>query len=223
MVNPFVYRLETGDSPLCPCTCVWKCSGNFRRKSIVTPCVDHCPSPQSTKMESQQTSQHRRPLLQDPEQPCTVPTPPRRQPWRLIFGCSLGVCVLLLLTLTSLQQPSEARVRIQTISASTQYLHHELGDAGSVRPRIELHPVEHAHRPATTQAFEWRITKDDRRPDGVRKQVYLINGERGIPTLATSDGSDAQRQTFSRVRRLKAALVIPWSSPSPMLCRKSRL
>lgn len=44
------------------------------------------------------------------------------------------------------------------------------------RPRIELHPEDHIYRDAATQHLEWVITSDSSRPDGVLKQVFLING-----------------------------------------------
>jgi hypothetical protein len=44
------------------------------------------------------------------------------------------------------------------------------------RPRIELHPEDHVYRPPVTHHLDWRITSDQRRPDGVLKQIYLING-----------------------------------------------
>ena len=42
---------------------------------------------------------------------------------------------------------------------------------------IRLNPADHVHRPSTTLRFDWRITKGFRSPDGVRKEVYLINGQ----------------------------------------------
>jgi hypothetical protein len=41
---------------------------------------------------------------------------------------------------------------------------------------IPLHPVEHSTRDPTTLTFEWHVTLGTRAPDGVEKQVYLING-----------------------------------------------
>lgn len=40
-----------------------------------------------------------------------------------------------------------------------------------------LHPHEHSSRPPTTLVFNWTITSGLRSPDGVEKQVYLVNGE----------------------------------------------
>lgn len=46
----------------------------------------------------------------------------------------------------------------------------------STRPRIELHPEEHAFRPPRTQHLDLRIKLGSLRPDGVLKQIYLVNG-----------------------------------------------
>lgn len=42
---------------------------------------------------------------------------------------------------------------------------------------IQLHPEEHAGRPTMTHYLRWRVNSGYCRPDGVRKQVFLINGE----------------------------------------------
>ncbi|KAH8699074.1 multicopper oxidase-domain-containing protein [Talaromyces proteolyticus] len=39
----------------------------------------------------------------------------------------------------------------------------------------QLHPEGHIHREATTQTLTWRISTGQRRPDGVQKDVFLIN------------------------------------------------
>lgn len=41
---------------------------------------------------------------------------------------------------------------------------------------IPLHPLEHSTRDPTTLTFEWHVTLGTRAPDGVEKQVYLVNG-----------------------------------------------
>jgi hypothetical protein len=39
-----------------------------------------------------------------------------------------------------------------------------------------LRPEDHIYREPVTQTFNWSITAGQRRPDGVDKRVYLING-----------------------------------------------
>lgn len=54
--------------------------------------------------------------------------------------------------------------------------HHSPWSEAAIRPMITLHPEDHVHRQSTTQYLDWHITTDVRRPDGVLKQIYLING-----------------------------------------------
>lgn len=42
---------------------------------------------------------------------------------------------------------------------------------------ILLRPQDHTHREPKTIYYVWNITSGLRAPDGVTKQVYLINGE----------------------------------------------
>jgi len=51
-----------------------------------------------------------------------------------------------------------------------------LHDPDTLRPRIELHPKDHAYREPLTQHLDWKVTSDYLRPDGVQKRVYLVNG-----------------------------------------------
>lgn len=52
----------------------------------------------------------------------------------------------------------------------------------------QLRPEDHIYRAALTQTLNWSITAEQRRPDGVNKNVYLINGRFYIEC--------AQRQTI---------------------------
>jgi hypothetical protein len=49
-------------------------------------------------------------------------------------------------------------------------------DTSALSANWFLHPQDHVYREATTHQLDWRITAGYRRPDGVRKRVYLING-----------------------------------------------
>jgi FtsP/CotA-like multicopper oxidase with cupredoxin domain len=51
-----------------------------------------------------------------------------------------------------------------------------------------LHPAKHVGRNPTTWTHQWRITKELRRPDGVLKPVYCINGDFPGPTLEVVPG-----------------------------------
>jgi hypothetical protein len=48
---------------------------------------------------------------------------------------------------------------------------------------IELHPSQHATRPATTIVLNWTISVGTRAPDGVQKRVYLVNGMGHYPNV----------------------------------------
>ncbi|KGO38739.1 Multicopper oxidase, type 3 [Penicillium expansum] len=61
-------------------------------------------------------------------------------------------------------------------------------EAISERPRIELHPQDHVYREPATQYLDWRVTSEFRRPDGVSKRVYLINGLFPGPTVEVRSG-----------------------------------
>ncbi|KAJ4138626.1 hypothetical protein NW768_002476 [Fusarium equiseti] len=51
-----------------------------------------------------------------------------------------------------------------------------------------LHPQEHASRPPTTLVFNWTITSGLRSPDGVEKQVYLVNDQFPGPLIEARSG-----------------------------------
>jgi FtsP/CotA-like multicopper oxidase with cupredoxin domain len=53
---------------------------------------------------------------------------------------------------------------------------------------IVLHPETHAHRPPHDITQHWNITSDFRSPDGVKKEVYLINGELPGPLIECRSG-----------------------------------
>ncbi len=54
--------------------------------------------------------------------------------------------------------------------------------------RIILHPENHASRPPTTLVYNWTITKGYRRPDGVAKEVYLLNDNFPGETIEARSG-----------------------------------
>lgn len=51
-----------------------------------------------------------------------------------------------------------------------------------------LHPESHIHRKPSTFHHEWTITEAARRPDGVRKDVYLVNNLLPGPVLEARSG-----------------------------------
>jgi FtsP/CotA-like multicopper oxidase with cupredoxin domain len=53
---------------------------------------------------------------------------------------------------------------------------------------IRLHPRDHVFRPPTTISHHWNITTGFRSPDGVKKQVYLVNDLFPGPTIECRPG-----------------------------------
>jgi hypothetical protein len=51
---------------------------------------------------------------------------------------------------------------------------------------IILHPEEHRSRDSVIITLHWTITSDFRAPDGVKKRVYLINGNCSVSYLLPS-------------------------------------
>lgn len=112
----------------------------------------------------------------------TVPSPeqlaPRpmlglsQRPWP-ILGCSLAACLLIGLVY-SLQSPI---FLVPLILPGRHHQNIQKEEDITARPRIELHPEDHVYRAPTTQYLDWRVTSESRRPDGVLKRIYLINGQ----------------------------------------------
>ncbi|KAK4636222.1 Laccase-1 [Fulvia fulva] len=55
---------------------------------------------------------------------------------------------------------------------------------------VRLHPDRHIRRAAQAIELEWNVTNDWRWPDGVAKEVYLINGEFPGPTIEVRSGDE---------------------------------
>ncbi|RDW65066.1 hypothetical protein BP6252_10717 [Coleophoma cylindrospora] len=53
---------------------------------------------------------------------------------------------------------------------------------------IRLHPEDHVYRKPQTRNYNWVVTSGVRSPDGVQKEVYLINGDFPGPTIEARTG-----------------------------------
>ena len=53
---------------------------------------------------------------------------------------------------------------------------------------VHLHPNEHQTRAARTVRLDWNVTKGERRPDGVAKDIYLINNQFPGPLIECRSG-----------------------------------
>ncbi|KAJ9209949.1 CAZyme family AA1 [Paecilomyces variotii] len=58
----------------------------------------------------------------------------------------------------------------------------------SISSALQLHPENHILREATVQSLNWHISSSYRRPDGVKKRVFLINDEFPGPTIEARSG-----------------------------------
>ena len=83
------------------------------------------------------------------------------------------VACLLIVVAYVLRVDFPLRSWVPPLSFSHSDLHES---ASAIRPRIALRPENHVYRPPATQYLHWHVTSGERRPDGVLKQVYLING-----------------------------------------------
>ncbi|RDK43415.1 laccase [Aspergillus phoenicis ATCC 13157] len=71
---------------------------------------------------------------------------------------------------------------------SNSQVHPITHDPDTSRPLIELQPENHVYRDPATQHFDWVVTANHRRPDGVLKRIYLVNGLFPGPTVEARPG-----------------------------------
>lgn len=104
------------------------------------------------------------------------------QPWHWLWIVGGGATVLLFTFLTF-----KLEWRLVPTKNETSY---NLPTTGSsIRDfTIALHPDEHNDRDAQTRNFAWSITSALLRPDGVSKEVILINDEFPGPTIEARPG-----------------------------------
>lgn len=127
-------------------------------------------------------SRRRRPQTQEQLSPSDQKvTQPRQRSRQPVVTWLLAAC--LLLAVTYVLRPD---LYLQHWVAPLQDVQHE--QESTVRPRIELHPEGHVYRPPITHHLDWRVTTDHRRPDGVLKQIYLVNGLFPGPTIEARAG-----------------------------------
>ncbi|KAG5999529.1 hypothetical protein E4U43_002016 [Claviceps pusilla] len=73
-----------------------------------------------------------------------------------------------------------------------------------------LHPEQHIFRRPRTIALHWNITRGPRRPDGVLKQVYLINGQFPGPTVEARSGDELHISVFNGIADADEGIAIHW-------------
>ncbi|OGM46751.1 laccase [Aspergillus bombycis] len=111
------------------------------------------------------------------------------------WPCSIVICPLILCILTALlflqQFTTLDPLRFVLSSPKIHHgetVHSQVHNPDLARPSIELHPEDHVYREPVTQHLDWVVTADYLRPDGVLKQVYLVNGIFPGPTIEARAG-----------------------------------
>lgn len=104
------------------------------------------------------------------------------------IGLIFTLLFLLFLSISSIQRLSSSR----NINYGPGHGSWGLDDFENIAQKrtlgITLHPQNHEYRPAKTITHSWVITSGHRSPDGVRKRVYLVNGEFPGPTIECRSG-----------------------------------
>ncbi|KAE8373585.1 laccase [Aspergillus bertholletiae] len=111
------------------------------------------------------------------------------------WACSAVICPLILCILTALLFLQQFAALDPLRSVLSPKIHsgetlqspvHNGPDLA--RPSIELHPEDHVSREPVTQRLDWVVGSGRLRPDGVLKQVYLINDVFPGPTIEARSG-----------------------------------
>ncbi|KAH8802980.1 multicopper oxidase family protein [Xylogone sp. PMI_703] len=109
-------------------------------------------------------------------------TPGRGTFLALVFG---SLCLIIIIVATGLQRPARYSTLLDFIQHTGAYSPEtEVEKYVS----IDLHPEDHIYRPPTTITLNWTVTSDYHWPDGVRKKVYMVNGQFPGPTIECRQG-----------------------------------
>ncbi|KAG5983224.1 hypothetical protein E4U55_000514 [Claviceps digitariae] len=92
-------------------------------------------------------------------------------------------------------------------SWSWQHQPHQLNTENE---SFALHPEQHIFRSPRTMALHWNITRGARRPDGVLKHVYLINGQFPGPTVEARSGDELHISVFNGMADADDGIAIHW-------------
>lgn len=106
--------------------------------------------------------------------------------WLRLVSLLFGIVILAIIAIAS----SDTLLRSSYFQLNISNFFHMGGDgAGSSHKiGIELHPTNHVFRSPKTISHHWTITKGFLSPDGVKKEVYLVNGEFPGPTVQCRSG-----------------------------------
>ncbi|OOF95289.1 multicopper oxidase [Aspergillus carbonarius ITEM 5010] len=111
----------------------------------------------------------------------------RHWSWKLVLYPATICGLMFLVFLMQILTPNP----LQGLIPSKAYTNQTLSTTHNpdiARPIIELHPENHVYRNPVAQHFNWEVTADYVRPDGVLKRVYLVNGLFPGPTVEARSG-----------------------------------
>ncbi|KAJ3072299.1 Dual specificity tyrosine-phosphorylation-regulated kinase [Podochytrium sp. JEL0797] len=94
----------------------------------------------------------------------------------LFLSCGIVSCLLLLMAVTA------------SLSHGGQSTNNNWNIPQEEMLGIQLNPMDHALRPPTTVTFNWTITSAVKSPDGVTKEVFLVNGQFPGPLIECRTG-----------------------------------
>ncbi|QIW99401.1 hypothetical protein AMS68_004919 [Peltaster fructicola] len=75
---------------------------------------------------------------------------------------------------------------------------------------FKLDPSRHSSRGPATLTYHWRISSDERRPDGVLKRVFLINEEFPGPTIEARPGDRLVVEVENALYERNESVSIHW-------------
>ncbi|KAM4061208.1 multicopper oxidase domain-containing protein [Hirsutella rhossiliensis] len=142
-------------------------------------------------------------LLEEPE---TESSPPRRPPRQsmgfseLLASVSKWTVLASLVLATVLALPLLAYTRHERLPIAKHENEKQIA--------LALHPEQHVTRGPATLVFNWTITLGTRAPDGVEKEVYLVNGQFPGPTVEARSGDRIIVDVSNRLE--SEGLAIHW-------------
>lgn len=127
------------------------------------------------------TSRRRRPPAVEMDKPQHKPVAKAREQttvhasksnhlWPILYS-SLAVCFIIFFVYIGSSRHGPFRPPL----AFPDTKKHQVSGA-SISSALHLHPEEHIFRETIVHSFDWHVSSGYRRPDGVKKRVFLING-----------------------------------------------
>jgi hypothetical protein len=185
-------RDKDGDDNIEELTRIMELAKNLRRRSSAT--FNDEPSTSGRINEEEQSEllkdgdDNSRDLYQEIEHRAAGGGSRRRDCSRLLrpFSIAFGILAVAIIAFAS----SDTLLRSSHLRWDIFNFFHigSDGTASSHKIGIELHPTNHVFRGPKTITHYWTITSGFLSPDGVKKEVYLVNGDLPGPTIQCRSG-----------------------------------